>query len=208
MSPLFISFEGIDGCGKSTQLQLLKGHLEAAGHELILPREPGGTEIGEAIRSILLNKENSAMTARTELLLFLASRAQICQDVIRPALKAGKIVLCDRFMDSSVAYQGYGRGLGADTVHMLNRFAVQETVPDLTILMDLPVEDAVARIRARGEEKENRLDVESIEFMQRTREGFLALAEAERERIRVVDARASIPEIEKAILDIVRRTLK
>lgn len=204
---LFISFEGIDGCGKSTQIELLRKKLTELNYETVLPREPGGTAIGERLRDILLDKESSGMTARAELLMFLASRAQNCREVIAPALEAGKIVICDRFMDSSVAYQGYGRDLGVEAVRQLNHFAVEDVVPDLTILLDLPVESAQARMNRRDRGEGDRLDLESQMFMQKTREGFLAIAKEEAERVKIVDASGSVEEVQAQIWECVRRVL-
>lgn len=204
---LFISFEGIDGCGKSTQIERLREKLTRLNYETVFPREPGGTAIGERLRAILLDRKNSGMTARAELLMFLASRAQNCREVIAPALAAGKIVICDRFMDSSVAYQGYGRDLGGEAVKQLNRFAVEEVVPDLTVLLDLPVELARARMNGRGGGEGDRLDRESGKFMQKTRDGFLRIAREEAERVRIVDASGTIEEVQAQIWDLVRRVL-
>ena len=135
---LFITFEGIDGCGKSTQFQMLKEYLETQGVDFIVVREPGGTVIGEKIREILLNKKNDSMRPLTELLLFEAARAQIAEEVIRPALEKGTCVLCDRFFDSTYAYQGYARKLGADKVLLLNDLATAGLEPDITFLIDIP----------------------------------------------------------------------
>lgn len=147
------------------------------------------------------------MTAETELLLFLAARAQICREVIAPALAAGRPVVCDRFLDSSLAYQGYGRGLGAEAVEQLNRFAVAEIRPDRTYLLDLPVKLAQERLNSRQMEK-NRLDLESLDFMEKTRQGFLSLADRERQRIVLLDARRSPEEIQAQIREDLRRFLK
>lgn len=204
---LFISFEGIDGCGKSTQIELLRQKLAEMNFETVFPREPGGTAIGERLRAILLDKESSGMTARTELLMFLASRAQNCREAIAPALAEGKIVICDRFMDSSVAYQGYGRGLGAEAVKQLNHFAVEEVVPDLTILLDLSVDLAKVRMDVRDVGNGNRLDLESEQFMSRTREGFLQIAREEAGRVKIVDASGSVEEVQTQIWELVRRVL-
>lgn len=178
---LFISFEGIDGCGKTTHIRFLREALEKRGLAPIFPREPGGTGLGEGVRDLLLHRDDLAISAKSELLLFLASRAQICHDVIGPALQEGALVICDRFMDSSVAYQGYGRGLGAERVAAMNRFAVGDVIPDLTILLELDPALSQQRLAKRGAEK-NRLDKESLDFMQRTHAGYLAMAAAEPDR--------------------------
>ena len=148
---LFITFEGIDGCGKSTQIRLVTEYLDALGKEYLLVREPGGTEIGEKIRSILLDKENNEMSPAAELLLFEAARAQIVDEKIRPAIEAGTTVICDRFYDSTFAYQGVARSLGEDLVITLNDIATSGLAPDITFLLDLSVEDAFARRKGRGE---------------------------------------------------------
>ena len=142
---LFITFEGIDGCGKSTQIKLLTGYLDEKGRDYLLVREPGGTVIGEKIRSILLDKENYEMSPAAELLLFEAARAQIVEEKIRPAVEAGKVVICDRFYDSTFAYQGVARDLGEDVVISLNDIATSGLAPDITFLLDLSVKDAFAR---------------------------------------------------------------
>lgn len=187
MRGLFITFEGIDGCGKSTQIELFRRKIEQAGYDHILIREPGGTPIGENIREILLNKVNTGMKAETELLLFEAARAQNVRDVIIPALVDGKIVLCDRFADSSLAYQGYGRQLGAEVVETLNRYATGGIRPDLTFFMDIAPETARDRLTVRRRESD-RLDTENLDFMRRARDGYLAIAEADPDRVRIINA--------------------
>lgn len=203
---VFISFEGIDGCGKSTHLRLLREYLEDLGYEVLMPREPGGTVIGEEIREILLKKTEQDMEAETELLLFLASRAQICRELIEPALYDGKIVICDRFMDSSVAYQGYGRGLGPDLVKKMNEFAVGKVKPDLTFLLDLPVEMARERLDSR-DQVNNRLDDESQEFMETVRTGFLEIAQAEPDRIKIISSAGPKADAQDKIRQEIRRIL-
>jgi dTMP kinase len=182
-----ITLEGIDGTGKSTQIASLAAKLREAGSEVLELREPGGTAIGESIRKILLDSRNTGMCQESELLLFTAARAQLVREVILPALLAGTWVICDRFLDSSLAYQGYGRGLDLATIDSINSFAVDGCRPDLTILLDLPVAAAVARLSTR-QGKADRLDVESISFMQRVREGYLAAAAREPKRFMIVDA--------------------
>lgn len=185
MSGLFVTFEGIDGSGKSTQIEMLSSDLEKAGKPFLLIREPGGTEIGEKIRTILLDKANSKMTARTELLLYEAARAQIVEEKIRPALEEGKVVICDRFFDSTVAYQGYARGLGLEPVDFLNRWSTAGLAPDITFLFDLDEQVAYQRRNGRGEE--DRLEAEGLLFMKKVREGYLERSKEEK-RIRVIDA--------------------
>lgn len=205
---LFVSFEGIDGVGKSANLDLLQDYLCGQGYEVVRPREPGGTPVGEEIRQILLTGEDRSLAAETELLLFLAARAQICREVIAPALSAGKLVLCDRFMDSSVAYQGYGRGLDPELVQRLNRFAVGKVVPDLTILLDLPLEKARARQGLRETEANNRMDAESDRFMEKVRQGFLTLAAQEPERIKIIDAAGDLATVQGRIRAEIGRILQ
>ncbi len=184
---VFITIEGIDGSGKSTQASRLRTILEDKGYQVLQLREPGGTGIGEAIRKILLSKESDGMTAETELLLFEAARAQLVRQVIEPALEQGAIVLSDRFMDSTVAYQGYGRGMELSLVDRLNDFAVGPTRPDLTILLDLDPESAGSRLSGRSG-KPDRLDSEGIAFMRLTRDGYLAIAAGDPDRFRILPA--------------------
>lgn len=191
MSGLFVTFEGIDGSGKSTQIEMLSSDLEKAGRPFVLIREPGGTEIGEKIRTILLDKANSKMHARTELLLYEAARAQIVEEKIRPALAEGKVVICDRFFDSTVAYQGYARGLGQEAVDFLNRWSTSGLTPDITFLFDLDERTAYGRRHGRGEE--DRLEAEGLNFMKKVREGYLERSKEE-DRIRVIDAEET-PEL-------------
>lgn len=183
---LFITFEGIDGCGKTTQFQKVTEFLKDSGTEFIVVREPGGTEIGEKIRNILLDKKNSGMHPVTELFLYEAARAQIVSEKIEPALQNGISVLCDRFYDSTYAYQGYARKLGADMVDGLNAIAAGETKPDMTFLLDISCEEALRRRGIRGEE--DRLEALGIEFQRQVREGYLELASKYPERIRLIDA--------------------
>ncbi|MDO5734010.1 MAG: dTMP kinase [Eubacteriales bacterium] len=183
---LFISFEGIDGCGKTTQLQYLNQALKAEGYQTLCLREPGGTAVSEEIRELLLAKEELAIDARTELMLFLAARSQIVVEQIKPALEAGVIVLCDRFADSTMAYQGYGRGLELSEIRELNNFACRGLSPDLTLLLDLSKEQFMARLSKREASEKNRFDNESVEFLSRVHQGFAELAEQEPERIKRV----------------------
>lgn len=172
---LFVTFEGIDGCGKTTQVTALRKSLEEQGTKVIVIREPGATSIGEKIRSILLDNANCGMSAETEVLLYEAARAQIVNEVIRPALREGKVVICDRFYDSSVAYQGYARGLSLESIDSLNRFATGGLEPDLTYLLDLPAEAAWERMNIR-EGSHDRLEIEGLGFMNKVRAGYLELA--------------------------------
>lgn len=187
---LFITFEGVEGCGKSTQIALLRDYIAKKGLEALTIREPGGTAIGEAVRQILLDSK-SEIGPMAELLLYEACRAELVLKVIRPALKSGKVVISDRFMDSTVAYQGFGRGLDIEAINRLNRLSVGETLPDLTILLDCDPEAGLRRALARIENgkgpKEDRFEREEIAFHTRVREGFLGIAKDEK-RVRLVDA--------------------
>jgi len=200
MKGIFITFEGIDGCGKSTQCELLKNYLEGIGKEFIFVREPGGTVIGERIREILLDKKNTQMTARTELLLFEAARAQITDEVIKPALDEGKIVLCDRFFDSSSAYQGMARGMGMDFVAGLNMAATGGLQPDITFFFDISAEEALERRGKRGEASD-RIELAGLKFQEDVRKGYLELAANSEGRIVTIDAKLGIDEIFEQIKD-------
>lgn len=208
----FITFEGVEGCGKTTQIRLLADALESSGKSITLTREPGGCPISDKIRAILLDASNSEMTPSAELLLYAAARAQHINEVISPALKRGRIVLCDRFTDATLAYQGFGRGLDLDLITNLNETATGGCRPDLTILMDCPVEigleRAVARIEAgsaadRNHLREERFERESLDFHQRVRNGYLKLAADAPERFIVIDGSGTVAEISNRILQAV-----
>lgn len=186
MNGKFITFEGVEGCGKSTQIEMLRACLEEKGCDVLVTREPGGVPIAEAIREILLHTAHHAMDPITELLLYEAARAQLVQECIRPALEAGKTVLCDRFADSTTAYQGAGRGLSPEDLARLHALATQGVWPHLTFLLDLPVEEGLRRARHRG--RFDRMEQQDIQFHERVREGFLAIARHEPERVKVIDA--------------------
>ena len=194
MKGIFITFEGIDGCGKSTQCELLKDFLRESGKDFIFVREPGGTVIGERRREILLDKKNTQMTARTELLLFEAARAQITEEVIRPALEEGKTVICDRFFDSSSAYQGMARGMGMDFVSGLNMAATGGLAPDVTFFFDISAEEALERRGKRGEASD-RIELAGLRFQEDVRKGYLELAKNSDGRIVTIDATQGIEEI-------------
>ena len=203
---LFISFEGLDGSGKTTQMRRLAKRLRARGHVVLETVEPGGTEIGGKIRQVLLDAANQELSPTAELLLYSASRAQNVDERIGPALRRGEIVLADRFTDSTLVYQGCGRGLGAETVLALDRIACRGLKPDLTLLVDIDVETSLARARARNAAQpagETRMDEQSLEFHRKDYEAYQALAAGEPERIRRIDGRAAIEEIELAIWDMV-----
>jgi dTMP kinase len=202
--PCFITFEGIEGCGKTTQIRLLADSLQKSGKRVLLTREPGGCQIADKIRAILLDACNSEMTPKAELLLYAAARAQHIDEVIRPALASGRVVLCDRFTDATSAYQGYGRGLDHGLIKALNETATDDCRPDLTILIDCPVEVGLGRAIARIEAgsaadsnhlREERFERESIEFHQRVRTGYLQLAEAHPDRFVLIDGRESVAVI-------------
>lgn len=204
---IFITLEGLDGSGKSTQALHIKDFLEERGYKVLLTREPGGTEIGEKIRQILLDKENKEMSAVTEALLYAASRAQHVEQVIVPALEDGKIVLCDRFIDSSMAYQGKGRGLGVKAVMEINKFAICGLIPDITILLDMDPEASLNRIKTiKGTD---RLEQEKSDFHRRVYKGYKDLADMYPDRIKVIDANKTVGEIgreiENKLNDIVRK---
>ena len=203
MKGIFITFEGIDGCGKSTQCEMLKDFLKANGKDFIFVREPGGTVIGERIREILLDKKNSQMTPRTELLLFEAARAQITEEVIKPALEEGKIVLCDRFFDSSSAYQGMARGMGMDFVAGLNMAATGGLKPDITFFFDITAEEALERRGKRGEASD-RIELAGLKFQEDVRQGYIELAKNSEGRIVTIDATKGIDEI----FEVVKGTLE
>jgi dTMP kinase len=199
----FITFEGPEGSGKSTQIALLARLLRQQGVKVMQTREPGGTPIGDQIRQIIVGMENEALVPSAEFLLFSASRAQLIQERIRPALDKGQIVLCDRFFDSSLAYQGYGHGLPLEHLRMITAFATNRLVPDITILLDLDVEVGLRRrfMAAKSEAGEwNRLDAQTVAFHQRVRAGYHALAAAEPSRWRIVDASQEPQVVHEAIL--------
>ena len=199
---IFITFEGIDGSGKTTQLRMLAERLRQAGRDVVEAVEPGGTEIGRQIRAIVLDGRNTQLTPRAELLLYFASRAQNVEEVIRPALAAGQMVLCDRFTDSTLVYQGYGRGLGAEVVLTLHEVACQGLQPDLTVFVDIDLDESLARARGRNEtnsSSETRLDDESREFHRVVRDAYLALAAREACRFIVIDGAASVDEVAERV---------
>ena len=195
-----ISFEGSEGSGKSTQIARLAEHFQKTHREVVTTREPGGTEIGEQIRNIIVhNSKGDEMCAETELLLFTAARAQVVREVIAPALMRGAIVLSDRYLDSSTVYQGIGRNLAADPVAQINRFAVGNVMPDLTIVIDVPTEVSLARLRQRASDLPDRMERENLEFYKKIREGYLVLAKGMPERFIVIDGTKNQDAIEKKI---------
>lgn len=195
-SGIFITFEGGEGSGKTTQLQVLASRLESAGLRVRTLREPGGTKIGEAVRQLLLDPDHSGMDSRTEILLYEAARAQLVAEVIEPALDAGEIVLCDRFFDSTTAYQGYARGLSMELVQSLNEAATGGLRPDRTIFFDI---DPALGIERATKEGADRLEGEDDAFHRRVREGFLSLAAEERARVRVIDAAGTVEQVAERV---------
>jgi dTMP kinase len=193
---LFITFEGPEGSGKTTQARLLVEYLRARGYPVLYTREPGGTEISEQIRHVILSTRNKAMQSEAEVLLFSAARAQIVAELIRPALAVGKIVICDRYADSTMAYQGYGLGLDLDALRAITRFATGGLVPERTFYVDVPVEVGLAR-RQRGEM--NRLDQKEVAYHTRVRNGYLALIQAEPHRFIVIDGSQTIEQVQQEI---------
>lgn len=197
----FITLEGPEGGGKTTHARLLADHLQALGLDVLLTREPGGTPIGDGIRRTLMDLKNTAMVPQAEFLLFSASRAQLVRDILRPALKAGRTVVLDRFYDSSLAYQGYGHQLDLDTLRTITRFATGGLIPDLTLLLDLPAELGLNRKRREGEW--NRLDAYDLAFHERVRQGYHVLAAAEPARWIAVDASRSVEDVQADVRRVV-----
>jgi dTMP kinase len=195
---MFITLEGPEGSGKTSQMPALADFLQNAGYEVVITREPGGTPVGDQIRDVLMNLKNVSIVPRTEILLFLAARAQHVDSVIRPALAMGKIVLCDRFGDSTLAYQGYGHKTDLDTLRTLLNFSTGGLKPDLTLLLDIPVSAGMARKRDNCSEW-NRLDAYAEAFHERVRKGYLELANEEPERWVLVDATQEKEEVQKAM---------
>ena len=198
----FITFEGCDGCGKSTQLRLFSDYLTKNGVPHIFTREPGGGKISEAIREILLSGKNMEMTDECEALLYAASRVQHLSDRVEPALKEGKLVICDRYVDSSFAYQAYARGLGVDFIGKINAFAIEKYLPDVTIFIELTPEEAF--LRKHGADENDRLEQAGMAFHKRVYEGYCALAEQEPNRIVKVDGRQTPEKIFEDILKTLR----
>ena len=198
---MFLTFEGIDGCGKSTQLSLLAEHFRSSGREVVTTREPGGTALAEAIRNYLLHTEQP-LSKRAELLLFGAARAQHVEEVIFPALQRGAVVLSDRFMDSSVAYQGAGLGLTIPFIKQMNAFATWSAKPTLTLVFDVDV--ATAQQRRRAVRGEDRIEARGLEFQEKVRHGFLQIAQDEPKRVVVIDAVPVLKSVHQTVLSILR----
>lgn len=204
---MFITLEGPEGSGKTTAVEAAVNKLIEMGYEIVRTREPGGTPIAEQIRNVILDKGNTAMDGRTEALLYAASRRQHLVEKVWPALKEGKIVICDRYLDSSLAYQGGARGLGIDEVLNINLFATENTWPDLTMLFDLDPEVGLARISSNPDREVNRLDVEKLDFHKKVRNSFLLLAERYPDRYVIIDASQPREVVAKATLDAILNRL-
>ncbi len=213
---IFLTVEGPEGAGKTTQTRLLADHLRSRGRKVVCVREPGGTPIGEQIRTLLLDPGRREMDARAEMLLFAASRAQLVAQVIAPALRVGQDVVCDRYADTSLAYQGVGREIGMEVVRTVNAVATGGLLPDLTLLLDIDVAAGLHRARAetgahapsaKGRTGD-RMEQEMLAFHERGREGFLSLAQKEPQRIRVIDARGSVTDVQRAIQEAVAQILR
>lgn len=203
---VFISFEGSEGCGKTTQIARTARRFEENGDDVLVTREPGGTSIGEEIRHLLMHNEISEnMWPETELLLFAASRAQLVREVLLPALEDGKFILCDRFLDSTTVYQGVGRKISSEPVQMINSFAAGDLIPDLTIILDIPAEVGMERIKHRLGDLPNRMEKETIDFYRKVREGYLLLAKELPGRFAVVNGDQPEDQVEEAIWDELRR---
>lgn len=197
---LFITFEGVDGCGKTTQIKLLKEYFEKQGKTVLLTREPGAKGLGVKLREILLNYDGE-VSPNCESFLFLADRAQHINTIIKPAVERGEIVLCDRHTDSTVAYQGYGRGVDLDRINMLNDIATSGMKPDLTFIFDIDIETSMSRV---GKEKD-RMESAGVEFFKRVREGYLNIAKQEPNRVKLLNGSDKIEDIHAQILDIINK---
>ncbi len=202
----FITFEGIEGAGKSIQVEILASHLHEEGYAVKVTREPGGTRVGEQIRAITHNQENVDLEATTEAYLMAAARAQHVEQIIYPSLEAGKVVVCDRFVDSSIAYQGYGRKLGAEKIAKLNEMAVNGAIPDLTFLLNISPLIGIKR-RHKSLKPKDRLDLQQKDFYERVSQGFLKLAEVEPERFIIINAEKSIEQVAGEIWETVKNRL-
>jgi len=199
----FITFEGSEYCGKSTQSKLLYEYLQERGYKVVFLREPGGTAVSEKIRQLLLDTKNKSITNEAELFLYMASRAQTISEVIKPALARGQVVICDRFMDSTIVYQGYGLGMGIELIRSLSNFVTAGIVPDLTILLDLPLEKALNGIQRKKDRIENR----PIEYHRRVKNGYLKLAKQEPKRIKIIQLAQDKNETQDKIRRLVDKLL-
>lgn len=200
---MFITTEGVEGCGKTTILHMVFKELEKRGYNVLLTREPGGVKISEQIRGIILSKENTDLDNRSEALLFAASRRQLLIQKILPALKEGQIVLCDRYVDSSLAYQGGGKKLGVKEVLKINEFATEKIMPDLTLLFDIDPKLGLTRINSNKDREVNRLDLEQLDFYNRVRDTFLKLAKKYKKRYVIIDASKPVEEVYEQTLKVI-----
>lgn len=207
MSGLFITLEGPEGSGKTTVANMVLENLKKEGYEVLYTREPGGIDIAEQIRQVILDKNNTSMDPKTEALLYAASRRQHLVEKVMPALAVNKIVICDRFVDSSLVYQGVARGLGIETVYQMNLFAIEDVMPDLTIFFDVKPEIGLARISADGNREVNRLDLESLDFHHKVYEGYVEVAKHFKDRITTVDASLPLETVYENVLALVRSKL-
>lgn len=205
MSGKFIVFEGIDGAGKSTQLNMLYQYLQQKGYNLLSTREPGGTQVGEEVRNILLDPNHGDLQSRTEAFLYAAARAQLVYQVIEPTLKEGKIVICDRFVDSTIAYQGYGRNIPRDFLHQINYLATGGLQPDLVLVFDLPVEEGLSRVNKRS--SGDRLEQETQSFYQRVRQGYLEISQQQPHNHTIMDASLPVDKLQQQVRMVVEKVI-
>lgn len=208
MAGHFITFEGVEGAGKTSLIEQVKIGLEAKGISCITTREPGGISIAEQIRGVILDADNTAMDGRTEALLYAAARRQHMVEKVIPALATGQVVLCDRFIDSSLAYQGYARGLGIEEVRQINAFAIHNTMPECTFLLDLDPEKGLQRIAANALREKNRLDLENLDFHKLVHEGYHLLQRQEPERILLIDADRPLEVMTEEVLCLLQERLQ
>lgn len=204
---LFITFEGNEGSGKTTVVKRVLKRLKDEGFNVEFSREPGGNKIAESIRNVILDKSNTEMDPKTEALLYAAARRQHLVQNICPLIEQGTTILCDRYIDSSLAYQGYARGIGIDEVLEINMFAIDKRLPDLTILFEIQPEIGLKRIAANGDREVNRLDVETLEFHHRVHMGYMMLSERFNDRIKVINAERPIEEVEQEVYEIVKKKI-
>jgi dTMP kinase len=204
---LFITLEGPEGSGKTSAIKIVKEQLEKEGYQIVMTREPGGTPISEQIRNVILDKSNTAMDYRTEALLYAASRRQHLVEKVWPNVREGKLVICDRYLDSSLAYQGYARGLGVEDILNVNMYATEGTFPDITLLFDLEPEVGLARINANSSREVNRLDLEKLDFHHRVRNGYLSLAKRFPDRFVIIDASKDLEEVASSALKAIKERL-
>lgn len=204
---MFISFEGIEGSGKTTQIQGVRSYLRHKGHDVVVTREPGGSKIGRQIRSILLDSKNKGLNSLAELLLYMADRAQHLEEIVKPGLSTGKIILCDRYYDATIAYQGYARALGVELITRLHKLAFDDYKPDMTFLLDLPPETGLERAwrqidNGQRTGTETRFEEEALDFHRKVREGYLTLAGLEPRRFKIIDASGTTDRVAKEILTV------